>query len=111
MPIPLFGLQAQYSHIRHEINAAVQRVLEHCQFILGDEVDKFEREFAEYVRAKGAVGVARGRPRFGSRCKRVGFRPGTRSSRPPIRSSRRLKPFSSWAPSPSLWISILGPIR
>ena len=60
MPIPLFGLQAQYSHIRHEINDAVQRVLDHCQFILGDEVDKFEREFAEYVRAKGAVGVASG---------------------------------------------------
>lgn len=42
------------------MHAAVQRVLNHAEFILGEEVADFERAFAEFVRVRGAVGVASG---------------------------------------------------
>jgi len=58
--IPLVDLQAQYRSIKAEIDAAVQRVLESCAFILGDEVERFERAFAAYCEAQHAVGVGSG---------------------------------------------------
>ena len=44
--IPYLDLKAQYHSIKSEIDAAVLRVLESTQFILGEEVAAFEREFA-----------------------------------------------------------------
>lgn len=58
--IPLVDLQAQYAHIKPEIDAAIQRVLDHCGFILGPEVQAFEEAFAAYCGAEQAVGVATG---------------------------------------------------
>lgn len=60
MKIPLVDLKAQYASIKSEIDAAIQKVLDSTSFILGQEVADFERAFAEYVDAKGAVGVASG---------------------------------------------------
>ena len=58
--IPLVDLQAQYRSIKPEIDAAVQRVLDSCAFILGREVEQFERAFATYCEAEHGVGVASG---------------------------------------------------
>jgi dTDP-4-amino-4,6-dideoxygalactose transaminase len=58
--IPLVDLQAQYRSIRTEVNAAVQRVLDSAQFILGDEVAGFEREFAAYCQASECVALNSG---------------------------------------------------
>ncbi len=55
MRIPLVDLQAQYHSIRDDVRAAVDSVLEKCQFILGGEVTKFEEEFARYIGAKHAI--------------------------------------------------------
>jgi dTDP-4-amino-4,6-dideoxygalactose transaminase len=41
--IPYGDLRAQYRSIKAEIDAAVLRVLDSTQFILGDEVAAFER--------------------------------------------------------------------
>lgn len=60
MYIPLVDLKAQYASIKSEIDAAIQRVVDNTSFILGKEVADFEQEFARYVNAKGAVGVASG---------------------------------------------------
>ncbi len=60
MQIPLVDLRAQYAAIQPEIDAAMKRVLDHCGFILGEEVAQFERAFADYVGARGAVGVSSG---------------------------------------------------
>lgn len=60
MQIPSVDLKAQYAQIKPEISEAIQRVLDNTSFILGQEVDDFERAFADYVHAKGAVGVASG---------------------------------------------------
>jgi dTDP-4-amino-4,6-dideoxygalactose transaminase len=60
MPVPFVDLQAQYRSIKAEVDAAVQRVLDTSAFILGREVETFERAFAEYVGARECVGVSNG---------------------------------------------------
>jgi len=46
--VPYLDLKAQYHSIKPEIDAAMTRVLESCQFVLGSEVAGFERDFAGY---------------------------------------------------------------
>ena len=60
MSVPFVDLQAQYRSIKAEVDAAVQRVLDTSAFILGREVESFERAFAEYVGAEFCVGVSNG---------------------------------------------------
>lgn len=58
--IPLVDLQALHRPIRKELNAAVSRVIESCDFILGEEVERFEGGFAAYCGARYGVGVDSG---------------------------------------------------
>jgi dTDP-4-amino-4,6-dideoxygalactose transaminase len=58
--IPFVDLHAQYASIRGEVNAAIQRVLDSCEFTLGSEVAAFECEFAVYCQAEHAVAVNTG---------------------------------------------------
>ena len=58
--IPLLDLRRQYARIQNEVNSAVARVIESQQFILGQEVELFEKDFAGYCGAKFAVGCASG---------------------------------------------------
>lgn len=58
--IPFFDLTKQYESIQAEIDAATARVLTSGWFILGPEVSAFEKEFAEYIGARHAVGVGSG---------------------------------------------------
>ncbi len=60
MKIPLVDLRAQYESIKDEIQAAIRRVLETSQFILGKEVEAFEEEFARYLGVRYAVGTSSG---------------------------------------------------
>jgi dTDP-4-amino-4,6-dideoxygalactose transaminase len=46
--VPYLDLKAQYQSIKPEIDAAIARVLDSCQFVLGAEVAGFEQEFAAY---------------------------------------------------------------
>ena len=59
-PIPILDLKAQYSTIKEEIQAAIERVLDSQQFILGTEVEALEKELAEYCQCKFAFGVSSG---------------------------------------------------
>ncbi|MBL9215711.1 MAG: DegT/DnrJ/EryC1/StrS family aminotransferase [Opitutaceae bacterium] len=52
--------RAGYLAARADIDAAVARVLQGGTYILGPELEAFEREFAEWLGAGGAVGVANG---------------------------------------------------
>ena len=53
-------LKAEYESLRTEVNQAIQRVLESGNFILGQEVASFEKEFSSYLGTEYAVGVASG---------------------------------------------------
>jgi dTDP-4-amino-4,6-dideoxygalactose transaminase len=58
--IPFLDLKAQYSSIKGELDAAVIGVLASTQYVLGEEVAAFEREFADYCGVKHAVAVNTG---------------------------------------------------
>lgn len=58
--IPLVDLKAQYQTIKSEVNLAIKKVLDSTHFILGPEVEEFERSFAKFSDAKYAIGVASG---------------------------------------------------
>jgi dTDP-4-amino-4,6-dideoxygalactose transaminase len=58
--IPLLDLTRQYQALREPVQAAVTRVIESQRFILGPDVENFERRFAEYCGARHAVGCASG---------------------------------------------------
>ncbi|MCA9925388.1 MAG: DegT/DnrJ/EryC1/StrS family aminotransferase [Anaerolineales bacterium] len=60
MAIPFVDLQTQYQSIKDEVNPAVHRVLEKCDFVLGQAVKDFERDFAAYCEADYAIGVDSG---------------------------------------------------
>jgi dTDP-4-amino-4,6-dideoxygalactose transaminase len=60
MNVPLLDLRAQFHTIRGEVMAAVERVFESQHFILGPEVEVFERDAAEYCRIKHAIGCGSG---------------------------------------------------
>jgi dTDP-4-amino-4,6-dideoxygalactose transaminase len=60
MNVPLLDLRAQFQTIRGEVMAAVERVFESQHFILGPEVESFERDAAEYCRIKHAIGCGSG---------------------------------------------------
>src|SRR5690349_12226537 len=58
--VPYADLRAQYHSIKSEIDSAVLSVLESTQFILGQEVAAFEREFASYCSSSDAVAANSG---------------------------------------------------
>ena len=58
--IPFLDLKAQYASIKPEIDAAIMKILESSQFVLGEEVAGFERDFAAYCGAKHAIAVNTG---------------------------------------------------
>ena len=76
MQIPLVDLKAQYLSIKEEIDEAIQRVLNKCNFIMGDEVKEFEEELASFCSAKYAVGVSSGTDALLLALKAINIQPG-----------------------------------
>lgn len=74
--IPLLDLKAQYSSIRDEVRDAIDRVMESQHFIMGPEVEAFEREVAEYCQCRYAVGVSSGTDALLVVLMALGLRPG-----------------------------------
>ena len=58
--IPFLDLKAQYLSIKGEVDAAIQGILDSCQFTLGSEVAAFEKEFAAYCQSTHGIGVNTG---------------------------------------------------
>jgi len=58
--IPFLDLTSQYASIKNEIRAALDKVLESQSFILGEGVELFEKEFAQYCQARFCVAVNSG---------------------------------------------------
>lgn len=60
MSIPFLDLGASYKELKPEIDEAVFRVLNSGWYILGEEVEAFESEWATFCHAKHCIGVANG---------------------------------------------------
>jgi dTDP-4-amino-4,6-dideoxygalactose transaminase len=58
--VPFLNLAAAQAELRPALDAAMRRVVDSGQFVLGPEVEAFEREFAEYVGASDCIGVGNG---------------------------------------------------
>ncbi len=58
--IPCANPKAQYLSYRDDINSAIQRVLDSGWYVLGEEVTRFEKEFAQFNTVSHAVGVGSG---------------------------------------------------
>ncbi len=58
--IPFVNLKKQYYSIKDQIDKAIKEVLEGGWFILGQNVNEFEKEFASYCGVKFGVGVGSG---------------------------------------------------
>jgi dTDP-4-amino-4,6-dideoxygalactose transaminase len=58
--VPYLDLKAQYQSIKPEVDAAIARVLESCQFVLGSEVAAFEQEFARYCGTSECIALNSG---------------------------------------------------
>jgi dTDP-4-amino-4,6-dideoxygalactose transaminase len=76
LSVPLFDTSTALAPLREELRAAVARVLDSERYILGPEVEAFEREFAAYCGAEQAVGVANGTEAITIALRAMGVGPG-----------------------------------
>lgn len=60
MNVPFLDIQASYQEIAPELDAAVQRVVASGWYLLGAEIEAFEREYAAYLGATYCVGLGNG---------------------------------------------------
>jgi len=74
--IQMLDLAEQYRELKTEIDAAIARVMETSQFILGPETAAFEEEFAAYCHVKHAIGVNSGTSALHLALLAVGIGPG-----------------------------------
>lgn len=64
-PIQFIDLKSQLELIRPQIDAAIKRVLDHGNFIMGPEVYEFEKHLAEFCGVKHAISCANGTDALG----------------------------------------------
>lgn len=74
--IPVANPAAQLESHRAEIREAIERFLDSERFILGPEVEAFEKEFAAFLGASFCVGVANGTDAVALALKSTGISPG-----------------------------------
>ena len=60
MTIPFLDLKAPYQELKEELNEAYRRVMASGWYILGEEVEAFEEEFAAYCGVRHCIGVGNG---------------------------------------------------
>jgi len=58
--IPFYSLKKMHEDLKNELKATFDEVINDGWFILGDQLEKFEKKFAEFVQVKYAVGVGNG---------------------------------------------------
>ena len=60
MKVPFLDLKTEYAELRDEIFPALDRVAQKSAFVLGEEVEAFEREFADFCGTKHCVALNSG---------------------------------------------------
>jgi dTDP-4-amino-4,6-dideoxygalactose transaminase len=76
LAVPLFDTETPRRPLRAELRGAVHRVLDSGSFILGAEVEAFEREWAAYLGVRHAAGVANGTEAITIALRALGVGPG-----------------------------------
>jgi dTDP-4-amino-4,6-dideoxygalactose transaminase len=76
LKIPVLDLKPQYQSLKAEIQAAINRVLESGQFILGEDVRLLEAEVAEELGVKYAIAVHSGTDALMISLRALGVGPG-----------------------------------
>ena len=74
--IHMVDVVGQYQKIKPEIDAAIQRVMNSGQYILGKEVSEFENEIAAYLGVRHAIGCASGTDALQAAMMALGVQPG-----------------------------------
>jgi dTDP-4-amino-4,6-dideoxygalactose transaminase len=74
--VPFVALDRQHAPLRADLTAAFERVVDASGYILGAEVEEFEREFAAYCGADRCVGVASGTAALALAFQAAGIGPG-----------------------------------
>jgi dTDP-4-amino-4,6-dideoxygalactose transaminase len=58
--VPFLDMKSPYRELKEELDAAYYRIMESGWYILGEEVDAFEQDFAQYCKVKYCIGVGNG---------------------------------------------------
>lgn len=74
--VPFVALDRQHAGIVRELDATFVRLIRSSAFILGDEVESFEHEFAAYTDTAHCIGVASGTAALGLILRACGIGPG-----------------------------------
>ncbi|WP_182524737.1 DegT/DnrJ/EryC1/StrS family aminotransferase [Nocardioides dongkuii] len=74
--IPFLDLAAASTEIGNELKAATNRVVDRGWYILGEEVERFESEFAAYVGARHCIAVGNGLDALNLSFRGLGIGPG-----------------------------------
>ncbi len=76
MQIPFVALDRQHQPLRDELRDAFERVVDGSAFVLGSEVEAFERAFADHAGVPHAVGVSSGTAALAIALRAAGVGPG-----------------------------------
>ena len=76
MNVPFLDLKTPYLELQPELDTAYRRVMESGWYILGEEVESFERVFATYCGVKNGIGVASGTDALLLSLRALGVGPG-----------------------------------
>jgi dTDP-4-amino-4,6-dideoxygalactose transaminase len=74
--VPFLDLSLLYEQLEADLDAAYKRVMRSSRYILGEEVEAFEQDFAHYCSAGHCVGVASGLDALHLILKAYGIGPG-----------------------------------
>jgi dTDP-4-amino-4,6-dideoxygalactose transaminase len=76
MKVPFLDLKSEYAQLRDEILAVLDRVCQKSAFVLGEEVEEFEREFAAYCGVKHCIALSNGTAALHLGLLALGVQPG-----------------------------------
>ncbi|HEY4777489.1 MAG TPA: aminotransferase class I/II-fold pyridoxal phosphate-dependent enzyme, partial [Candidatus Acidoferrales bacterium] len=76
MKVPLLDLKSEYTELRDEVLAALDRVCQTSAFVQGEEVEAFEKEFAEFCGTKHCVALSSGTAALHLGLLALGVQPG-----------------------------------
>src|SRR3984957_4673489 len=76
MKVPLLDLKSEYTELRDEVLAALDRVCQTSAFVQGEEVEALEKEFAEFCGTKHCVALSSGTAALHLGLLALGVQPG-----------------------------------